>query len=462
VVALRKFAVPCLSALLLLAACGRDDAGDPLAEAFDCQSGAWRTEGGEVLVITQVSGGLRYRMLDGRTGRLETNGKVPGDELSAREGWREDGPPVARARFEPCTAGRMTFHLQPADAASTANRIPLARHDTRFRSGELELRGRLVMPACAAGPVPLAVLVHGSEDYSAVDHQALQFMLPARGVATFVYDKRGTGGSSGTYTQDFHALAGDAAAALAAARRIAPGAFSHAGFVGGSQGGWVAPLAAAQTDTDYTVALYGLAESALAEDREQVMSELRARGHGEDVLAKAREVTDATALLMSSGFTRGFDELEAARSRHAGESWLDDVGGEFTGMILGMPGWLPRWVSRAMAARHDVGTSWDYEPLPVLAALDVPQLWVIAGSDREAPPAGTLARIRGLQAQGRPIDLVVYPDTDHGIYQYIESDDGERVDLRNPDGYHELLAGWIGTLRLDARPPAVAEPRRQM
>jgi dienelactone hydrolase len=459
---LRKFAVTVLPALVLLAGCGRDDAAGTPAEAFNCHAGAWRMEGGGLLAITQVSGGLRYRMLDGRTGRLETAGKGLGDELSAREGWREEGPVVAHARFEPCPAGRMAFHLQPAEVGATASRLPLESRDTRFRSGELELRGRLVMPSGAKGPVPLAVLVHGSEDYSAVDHQALQFMLPALGVAAFVYDKRGTGGSDGEYTQDFHVLAADAVAALAEARRIAPGAFSHTGYVGGSQGGWIAPLAASRSDADYSVALYGLAEGALAEDREQVMSGLRARGHGEDVLAKAREVTDATALLMSSGFTRGFDELAAARNRHSGEAWLRDVRGEFTGTILDMPRWLPQWVSRAIAARHDVGTSWDYEPLPVLAALDVPQLWVIADSDREAPPAETLARIRRLQAQGRPIDLVVYPDTDHGIYEYIESEDGERVDIRNPDGYHELLASWIATLQLGAKPPALAEPRRQM
>ena len=316
-----------------------------------------------------------------------------------------------------------------------------------------------MLPADATGAVPLAVLVHGSERYSGVDSYPLQHLLPAQGVAVFVYDKRGTGGSQGEYTQDFHALAGDAVAAMAEARRLHPPGFSRAGFVGTSQGGWIAPLAASRGDADYVVALYGMAESALAEDREQVMHELRRKGHGEDVLARAREVTDATAQLMSSGFTRGFDALREARARHGDEAWFGDIRGEYSGQVLAFPGWAPEWVARAVASRYDVGTSWDYEPLPVLEALAQPQLWVIAAEDLEAPTAETLRRLRTLQAAGRPIDLAVFPGTDHGILEFEERQ-GERTMLRHPDGYFDLVGDWIregalpgpyGAAQLEAR-----------
>lgn len=51
--------------------------------------------------------------------------------------------------------------------------------------------------------VPVVVLVHGTEHDSALDSYALQRMFPAQGIGAFVYDKRGTGVSGGTYTQDF-------------------------------------------------------------------------------------------------------------------------------------------------------------------------------------------------------------------------------------------------------------------
>ena len=315
-----------------------------------------------------------------------------------------------------------------------------------------------MLPADAAGPVPLAVLVHGSERYSGVDGYPMQYLLPAQGVAVFVYDKRGTGGSQGEYSQDFHALAGDAVAALAKARRLHPPGFSRAGFVGSSQGGWVAPLAASRSDADYVVVLYGMAEGALAEDREQVMDELRRKGHGDEVLARAREVTDATGQLMASRFTRGFDALREARARYGDEAWFDDIQGEYSGQVLAFPDWAPEWAARAVASRYEVGTSWDYEPLPVLEGLSAPQLWVIAGEDREAPTAETLRRIRALQAAGRPVDLAVFPGTDHGILEFEQEGD-ERVMLRHPDGYFSLVADWIREGRLlGPYGPAQLEP----
>lgn len=450
------------TALWLLAACSPQpevDAPVPLVADFTCQAGAWRTEGGEVFVLSRVEGGLRYRMLDGRSGRFDIDGDALGDAIEATEGWREGGPVAASAVFEPCRRGRMQVAFGDGPA-TTARRMPQEVREVRFRSNGIELRGRLVLPLPTRSPLPLAVLVHGSEDWSAVDMQALQYLLPAQGVAAFVYDKRGTGASQGRYTQDFEVLADDALAALAEARRMAGSKFSHVGFVGGSQAGWVAPLAASRGRADYVVALYGLAESPLAEDREEVMAGLRAHGHGDDVLRKARELTDATGEIMASGFTRGFEQLAAVRQRYAGEAWLDDVEGEFSGELLAIPTWLPRWMVRSMAQGRDVGTPWHHDPLPVLAGLDVPQLWVLAGADREAPADNTLARLRELQAQERPIDIVLYPDTDHGIHEFTEVD-GERVDLRNPDGYHALVAGWIHGLQLpDVQTGARVSPRR--
>src|SRR6266568_3086574 len=77
----------------------------------------------------------------------------------------------------------------------------------------IKLAGRLVLPKSKT-PVPVVVLVHGAEDMSARESYALQRLLPAEGVGAFVYDKRGTGGSEGKYTQDFDTLADDVVAAM--------------------------------------------------------------------------------------------------------------------------------------------------------------------------------------------------------------------------------------------------------
>ena len=88
-----------------------------------------------------------------------------------------------------------------------AHRVPFDVTDTVFEGrGRIELAGRLVLPS-GKDPVPVVVLVHGAERESAREWYALQRLLPAENVGAFVYDKRGTGGSEGKYTQDFDTLA---------------------------------------------------------------------------------------------------------------------------------------------------------------------------------------------------------------------------------------------------------------
>ncbi|MDT9165953.1 alpha/beta hydrolase, partial [Escherichia coli] len=77
-------------------------------------------------------------------------------------------------------------------------RIDFDVAETRFDSAGAALAGRLVMPK-GSGAAPIVVLLHGSERDSAMRFNALQRLLPARGVGVFVYDKRGTGASSGSY-----------------------------------------------------------------------------------------------------------------------------------------------------------------------------------------------------------------------------------------------------------------------
>lgn len=75
--------------LFALAACSGTPAPSPETA---CHTGAWHFADGEILVLTPVDDGLRYRFVDGRTGRLEPG---EGGELQAREGWRTSGPFVA-------------------------------------------------------------------------------------------------------------------------------------------------------------------------------------------------------------------------------------------------------------------------------------------------------------------------------------------------------------------------------
>lgn len=420
-------------ALLACAVSANAIAAEPDAS---CHAGAYTLDDGRFIDIASLSDPdkLRWRLLDGRSGRL-----VRGSDgaWTSTLGWtdRADGIKVS---FGDCTQGRISFdgHAGRKQAFDIT--------ETTFAGNGVTLRGRLVLPK-GRKAVPIVVEVHGSEDYSALQGYHTQYMYPAHGIGVFLYDKRGTGASSGTYTQDFHLLADDAKAALAEARRLAGKRVARIGFDGGSQGGWIAPLAASSSDADFVVVSFGMLESPLAEDREQVMLDLRTAGFGDDVLVQAREVTDATGVVVASRGARGWEQLDAVRAKYAKQPWWNAMKGEYTGLIAQHT----REEVLAMAPKMEKGTTWDHDPMPVMRALHVPQLWVLAGSDREAPPVETARRLATLVQEGRPITSAVFPDTDHGILEFETGKDGERTSTRYAEGYYRLLIDWIKRGRAD-------------
>lgn len=322
------------------------------------------------------------------------------------------------------------------------SRVSMRLTPTTFKSGELTLAGMLIEPPARPGAKPpLVVTVHGSERTPAVKFASTPWVLAAQGIATFVYDKRGTGGSQGSYNQNFHALAADAAAASREAKRLAAGRFSRFGLFGGSQGGWVAPRAASDAGAQFVAVGFGLLIDPLEEDASQVAAELAEAGYGPDVLKKAREITDATGNLVAEHFKTGYERLAAVKARYAGQPWFARIKGEFTGDILTMD---EATLRREGAAKFDdVELDWRYDAMGWMRKVTVPQLWVIAARDREAPPQATVDRLQTLRREGKDIAVVRFPDTDHGMVEFNQAADGTRTPTRVTAGYFRLIGDWI-------------------
>ena len=242
-------------------------------------------------------------------------------------------------------------------------------------------------------------------------------------------------------------LANDAIAAMREAKRLAGARAGRIGYQGGSQGGWVAPLAAKIEAVDFVIVGFGLAVSPLEEDREAIALDMTRRGYGADVMAKAMEVADATAEILLSDFREGYDRLDAVRAKYAHEPWFKHVHGDITFALLEMSQAQLREKGPALLPHVPA----QYDPMPVLRNLDVPQLWILAADDTEAPSAETVRRLRALAVAGKPIVTAVFPHTDHGIYEYETKADGTRVSTRNPDGYFTMMRDFIRTGRLGER-----------
>ena len=399
-----------------------------LARAAECFVGAYRLPGASI-DIGPSDGGLRWRHVDGRSGKLVANDNGGWKSL---EGWtdRDDGHRIALSG-----CGRDAVLRFDGVAAP---RIALQVHETTFAGdGGTRLAGRLLMPPGDA-KVPLVVLVHGAEQDSARTWDFMQRQLPAEGVAAFVYDKRGTGDSAGSYTQDYSVLANDAVAAMNEAKRLAGMRANRIGYRGGSQGGWVAPLAATRTHVDFVIVGYGLAVNALQEDREATILQMQLKGYPPDIIDSALEIVDAAGVLAGSDFQQGFEAFDAVRKKYRDQPWYKDVYGNFTHLLLPYYG----DELRQKVQPYRFGTPWHYDPMPVLRKLRTPQLWELGDADIDAPIGETFHRLRTLAREGAPITIAVFPGGEHGMTTFENAPDGTRTSLRYAEGYTRMTVDF--------------------
>lgn len=386
--------------------------------ATNCLPGVYSDGATNVAILrdeVKAGSGIRYLMLDGAFGNAQS----------------ESVPFQCQAEF---------IHLNNVAAAPLAV-VPLRRTLTSFISAHTQLSGELIEPLNAIqNAYPLVVMVHGSEQDPAIGNSRAM-LLAAMGIAVFVYDKRGTGQSAGFYTQNFELLAVDAVAAMQHARLIATGNIKRAGFWGASQGGWVAPLAATLTPVDFIVVSYGLIASPIEEDLDQMLLEAQQQQLIASQLKQIRRLSKVTANILLSNFNTGLVELETLRRELKLQPWMNNINGEYSGAMLRMSDKDLRRIGYAYFDNLEL--IWDYESMPVLKKLQVPILWIVAEKDREAPIERILQSLRALKKFNSKVHVYIFPDTDHGMYEYNELPDGSRNNIRIANGYFRLITEWV-------------------
>jgi len=408
----------------------------PANSTSHCQVGTYRLSDGRDVDISPDDENLEWRMKDGTLGEL-----TPAADGSWSSTLGMTGHPDGkRVSFGDCTAGKIRFD------GVEGHRIAFDVFETKFQGAGVTLAGRLVMPKGKA-PVPIVVLVHGADRVSALEGSgffAIQRLFPSAGIGAFVYDKRGTGASAGRFTHDYLTLADDAIAAMREAKRLAGARAQRIGYLGTSQGGWVAPLAAKIEAVDFVMVAYGMAISPLDEDRSCLALDLTRRGYGAGALGKAMEVADATSAVLLSNFREGYDQVEAVRRKYGKEPWFPFLHGNVSFLILERPAAELKELGPTLLP----GAPLEYDPMPVLRNLRTPQLWLLGKDDIDAPSAETAARLKALAASGSPITTAMFPGAEHGIYEYEVAPDGTRLWTRQPEGYFRMMVDYARDGRL--------------
>ena len=236
---------------------------------------------------------------------------------------------------------------------------PPGTSDT-FPSGDIRLAYALDLPA-GPGPFPAIVMGHGSGEVTRQQQVSLALGLVQAGFAVLRYDKRGVGGSGGTYEvagnvanseRVFPTLAGDMLAGvefLKTRPEIDP---ARIGLFGVSQAGWIIPFAASRSpDVKFMILVVGPTVSVGVENYYSSLVEV------------------------SPSFP-----IEEAYAR-----------------------------SRVYSGPH------GFDPRPTLESLSTPGLWLLGGVDRSIPTPLTVEVLQSLQDSGRPYRWIVYPGADHNL-----------------------------------------------
>lgn len=247
----------------------------------------------------------------------------------------------------------------------------------QFTNENATLEGDLVLPARTA-PAPLVIFVHGSGQRMRHDYDYVSRRLNEAGYATFQYDKRGVGRSGGSFMEvgtwnslnRIPLLAGDAASAVKVLRTHKRIDSKRITVMGGSQAGWIIPVVAGLAEVSSTVIISGPTVSV---GEEIYYSDLAESG--------PKSQDDADKMLEDFKGHKGFDNI--------------------------------RYVSR----------------------MKKPSLWIFGGKDVSIPVKRCIARLDSARkASGLPVEMKVYPDGDHGIYNQ---------DTHRMEDYIPVIIDWL-------------------
>lgn len=314
----------------------------------------------------------------------------------------------------------MPIGLEP-DAVASKPR----NQDVRYKSGELELAAELILPE-VEGRAPGAVIIQGSGDSDRSNGwaAAIAGVLADAGVAVLLTDKRGCGASGGSWlTADFQDLADDALAGVAYLRGRPEVDPERVGVVGLSQGGWVAPIAAARSpDVAFVIDISGASVGFAEQVTVEMANTSRQAGLSDDGVQTVLELNSAAGRY---GLTGEWEPYAALR-----EAGLQT---EARPVVAGFPATPedPKW-----SFIRGVGA---YDPMPYWTVVRQPVL-VVYGQEDEGDNVPVAESVRRLEhafdiTRKKNAEIVVIPGAGHGFIETGRS--------RLMSEFVETLAGWV-------------------
>ncbi|MEH0829895.1 MULTISPECIES: alpha/beta hydrolase family protein [unclassified Micromonospora] len=299
-----------------------------------------------------------------------------------------------------------------------------------FEDDGNELVGDFVRPPWP-GPYPAVVFVEGSGP-GGRDQGEWQTRLAAAGFASLAYDKPGSGASTGDWTRQTMAdRAQETLAAVRAVRSREDVLSDAVALIGGSQGGWVAHLAAAADDRiAAVVTVSGPGVSVRVQEEYRLRHQLAAEGFSSADIRQA-------LLLLSDQIQRVRSGDDPARVHAAQAHWHDAP-------------WYPLLAGTTPESIAFLAGIADYDPAPALAALHCPLLAIFGADDLLVPVQASVRAVSDSLGEARHADhtIVVFPGADHSIRIYTgtgpaQVKGGRYTPAERAPGFDELVVTWL-------------------
>jgi uncharacterized protein len=321
--------------------------------------------------------------------------------------------------------------IRSAEEAPGKCQVPAGTQAFEFSAEQNHLRGFVDIPA-TPGRHPVVLIIHGSgstnvfqgsSEYLGI-YESLRKTFRDAGFATAVWDKAGNGCSTGGYPHGnpIRVEARETLAALRALKQRGDIDATKMGLWGISQGGWIGPMVAVQTDdVDFLILVSAPTRDAVSQLEYQALTELRARGvSAAEVEVAAAHLRRAFAIMRAGG---AVEEYVAAVEPLQKYPSLRDLG-----ITVGTPEDYRRWQDTA---------DFHYRPDTALRELHQPVLAIFGDRDVLVNWRESTRDFREAFKEGgnRDLTIKVFKNADHN---QMTGSPPHFV-----DGYFETMRAWL-------------------
>lgn len=317
--------------------------------------------------------------------------------------------------------------------------------EIQFTHGDVQLKGTVYLPKNGNNLPGIVVLHHAAlPTRDANLYQHLCEGLPAIGIAVLVYDRRGSGQSTGDLNKaDYETLADDAIAGQRALAKFSRIDRNKIGFWGLSQGGWLAVLAAGRSkDAAFAISVSAPLVTANEQMEFATRNLLVLRGYSQSDVQNMLAARKAWIGYLHGRVSRdaAVDTLSEAETK----PWFDIA-------------YLPKASQLTNDPEHDPNRKrLEDDPIAAVQQTRVPLLFLYADSDPWVPVGESVKRLQSLARKLPNIEYAVVSNANHemmspGNEKMQVDPETTRNEAPQAPTYFMFLASWL-TRQVIAKP----------